>query len=104
RQLLGKYADSLGPFDKNAVTVQQPAHIGVRLGEVLDEVAHLADEIVIHVIQQSADARVARVETLARNCLENVIKEFTLVEAVQKRGKGAQVEGGGAGAQQMIAD
>src|SRR5207247_191155 len=38
---LGEHADALGPLDENAVAIEEPHHVGIRLGKVLDEGPYL---------------------------------------------------------------
>ena len=54
--------------------------------------------------KHAADARVARVEPISRHLFIDVVDQLSQVERVQKGGEGTQVERGGAGAEQVIAD
>src|SRR5262249_22101628 len=104
RQVFREDADALRALEENAVAVQQPAHVGVRLREFLNERADLANEVVADVEEQPADARVARVEPLSGDRLENIVEKFPLIESIEKRRERPEVERLGASAEQMIAN
>src|SRR5205823_2040861 len=92
---LRQYADALGAVHEDAVAVQEPGDVGVRLREVADELADEFDGLGRDVVHQPADPTVARVEPLPRGALEDVVDRLPHVERVQERGERPEVEGGG---------
>src|SRR5262249_9197839 len=91
-------------LDENAIAVEQPRDIAVGLRKAGEETPQPANPVVVHVAQEAADARVAAVEPLARRVFHEVVNEFTLIETVEKRREGAEIEPHRADAEEMIVE
>ena len=76
----------------------------IDLGKAVENRPDSAEHPVVEVVQDAADAGVARVEPVARHLLVDVVDQLALVERVEKGRERPEVERGGAGAEQVVAD
>ena len=74
------------------------------MGKLASTDSDRVEDAVVEIVQHAADPRVAGMEPIARHLFIDVVNLLSQVERVEKRGEGPQVERGGAGAEQVIAD
>ena len=92
------------PVEEDPVAEQQLLHVGVDLGEAVEHGPDLVEHAVVEVVEHAADPGVAGMEPVARHLFVDVVDQLPQVEGEQERRERPQVERGGAGAEQVIAD
>ena len=101
---LGEDSDVPQPVQENPVAKQQLFHVGVDPGKAVEDRLDSAQHAVVEVVEHAADAGVTGVKAVSRHLFIDVVDQLAQVERVQESREGPEIERGGAGAEQVIAD
>ncbi len=74
------------------------------MGKLSRTASDPVEHAVVEVVEHAADPGIARVESIAGHLLVDVVDQLAEVEGEQERGERAEVERGGARAEQVVAD
>ena len=101
---LAQHAHAPQPVEEDPVAEEELLHVGVDLGEAVQELPDPLEHAVVEVVEDAADPGVAGMEAVARHLLVDVVDQLAEVERVEERGERPQVERRGPGAEQVVAD